>query len=220
MFSSIPNTPAVTTAHRERSTLVVIEGIDGSGKTTLARSLVRKINDLRGGPVRFFPNANLAVVRDTLDAIAAERGMADRRAMLGPEVAQMLAAVLKLRDYDDITGELDVPGVVVVDRYFYTHLALARATARANYPRLVRLYAELPRPDVALLLRVDPEVAFDRVQRRGTDSNSLGFLQRFADAYDELASLTPELRIVSGEIEPNAVVELAWREVQDAVTAR
>ncbi|MEV7190838.1 hypothetical protein AB0N81_03385 [Streptomyces sp. NPDC093510] len=166
-----------------RAALVVVEGIDGSGKSTLGRRIVDEVR-ATGRSADWYPNKNLAPVRDTLDAIAREEGHADRFAMLGRDEAQFLASILKWRDMLDLTDDLARPGhVVVLDRYYYTHLALAAVSGTANLPRLRRLYELLPVPDAVLLLDLPPALALERVTARNTDTNSLSFLSRFRDAY-------------------------------------
>ncbi|GGS49307.1 hypothetical protein F2B00_09690 [Streptomyces parvus] len=166
-----------------RAALVVVEGIDGSGKTTLGRGLVEAARAL-GRSADWYPNKNLSPVRDTLDAIARERGHENRSAMLGRDEAQFLAAVLKWRDMVDLTQDLARPGhLMVIDRYYYTHLALAVVSGTANAARLRRLYGQLPSPDVTFLLDLAPDLALERVRARNTDTNSLSFLTRFHKAY-------------------------------------
>ncbi|WP_069742987.1 hypothetical protein [Streptomyces sp. EN23] len=166
-----------------RAALVVVEGIDGSGKSTLGRSLVEAAR-VAGHSADWYPNKNLSPVRDTLDAIARERGHTDRAAMLGRDEAQFLAAVLKWRDMIDLADDLARPGhLMVIDRYYYTHLALAAVSGTANAARLRRLYGRLPAPDVTFLLDLAPELALERVRARNTDTNSLRFLARFHEAY-------------------------------------
>jgi dTMP kinase len=190
----------------KQATLIVIEGIDGSGKTSLGRALADRLH-ADGHEARWYPNKNLAPVRSALDAIARRRGFADRFEMLGRDQAQFLAATLKLRDMLDLAPDLAEKGLVMVmDRYYYSHLALALVMRTANEPRLRRLYQVLPEPDLLLLVEVSPAVALQRVTARGTDSNTLQFLQDFADAYQNLAERDPHFTVISGEREPDVVV--------------
>lgn len=171
-----------------RATLIVVEGIDGSGKTTLGRGLHERLVGA-GHDARWYPNRNLAPVRTALDDVARERGFTDRFAMLGRDEAQFLAAVLKWDDLVQVTADLATPGLVLVlDRYVATHLALARVAQTANGPRLRRLFATLPEPDLTILLDLPATLALERVNARGTDTNTLAFLERFAQAYRQLAA--------------------------------
>jgi dTMP kinase len=167
----------------KRAVVVVVEGIDGSGKSTLGARLAEAVR-ATGRSAQWYPNKNLAPVRDTLDAIAREWGHADRFELLGRDEAQFLASVLKWRDMADLAEDMARPDhVMVLDRYYYTHLALAAVSRTRNAERLRRLYRSLPEPDVVFLLELPPELALQRVLARNADVNSLGFLERFAAAY-------------------------------------
>ncbi|MEU8001112.1 thymidylate kinase [Catellatospora sp. NPDC049111] len=198
----------------QRAALIVLEGIDGSGKTTLGRRLADAVA-AAGLPVKWCPNVNLAPVRDRLDEVARETGYADRAAMLGRDRAQMLAAILKWRDYADLADDMARPGLVMVmDRYFYTHLALALVQRTGNLPRLRRLYAGLPEPRLTLLLEIDPDVAAERVRARGTDSTSPQFLADFAAAYRALPEYGTRFTRVDGARDADAVFADAWAAVE------
>ncbi|MEV4556220.1 hypothetical protein AB0K51_04385 [Kitasatospora sp. NPDC049285] len=173
-----------------RAVVVVVEGIDGSGKSTLGARMVEALR-AEGRSARWYPNQNLAPVRDTLDAIAREWGHRDRFELIGRDEAQFLASVLKWRDMADLAEDMARPDhVMVLDRYYYTHLALAAVSGTRNADRLRRLYASLPAPDLVLLLELPPAAALERVLARNTDANSPEFLERFAAAYRGL----PEYR--------------------------
>lgn len=195
----------------KNAALIVLEGIDGSGKSTLGRTLAERLH-AEGRSASWHPNRNLQPVRDTLDEIAWEQGYAHRFEMLGRDRAQFLAAVLKFRDLLELEPELARENhVVVLDRYYYTHLALAEASHTGNGPRLRRLYRSLPVPDATLLLDVTPRVALERVQARGTDSNSLPFLTRFAEAYRGLPETRAGFVVLDADQRPEEVLDQAWK---------
>lgn len=203
---------------RKRAMLVVIEGIDGSGKTTLGRRLTDATIAF-GYRARWYPNRNLSPVRAALDGIAREQGYADRFEMLGRDEAQFLAAVLKMRDMLDLAEDFDDPDLVMImDRYYHSHLALAQVMRTRNEARLRALYSALPDPDLLMLVEVSPAVALGRVRLRGTDSNTSEFLEDFASAYADLASRDPAFTVVSGERTPDEVLAEAWTRTRAVLT--
>jgi dTMP kinase len=106
--------------------------------------------------------------------------------------------------------------VVVTDRYVYTHLALALAHETGNSSLLRRLFSVFPAPDVVLFMEVDPNVATERVRRRGRDTNSVDFLTRLRDGYMSL----PEMRrfqVLTGDADPVTVLDEAWRIVRPKI---
>ncbi|MGD9765111.1 MAG: dTMP kinase [Candidatus Binatia bacterium] len=142
-------------AHPYPGKLIVVEGIDGSGKSTQLSLLHRWL--LSRGVKAFFTewNSSLLVRRSM------RRGK--RKDLLTPTTFSLLHAV----DFADrltykIIPPLKAGMVVLADRYVYT--AFARDVARGVHPDWVRaVYRFAPRPDLALYFRVPIEVSLDRL---------------------------------------------------------
>ncbi|MBL8879034.1 MAG: dTMP kinase [Phycisphaerales bacterium] len=136
--------------------LVVVEGIDGSGKTTQAQ-LLRRWIESRAHPVFFTEWNSSALVKK-----ATRTGK--RKAILTP----MTFCLLHATDFADrhmykIVPPLKAGMAVVADRYAYT--AFARDGARGVHPDWVRnAYSFAVRPDIALYFRVTPELALTRLR--------------------------------------------------------
>lgn len=135
--------------------LIIVEGIDGSGKSTQLALLHRWL--LSRGVKAFFTewNSSLLVRRSM------RRGK--KKDLLTPTTFSLLHAV----DFADrltykIIPPLKAGMVVLADRYVYT--AFARDTARGVHPEWLRnVYSFAPRPDLALYFRVPIEVSLDRL---------------------------------------------------------
>jgi len=135
--------------------LIIVEGIDGSGKSTQLSLLYRWL--LSRGVKAFFTEWNSSLlVRNSM-----RRGK--KKDLLTPTTFSLLHAV----DFADrltykIIPPLKAGMVVLADRYVYT--AFARDTARGVHPDWVRaVYSFAPRPDLALYFRVPIEVSLDRL---------------------------------------------------------
>src|SRR5215470_8526923 len=135
--------------------LIIVEGIDGSGKTTQLSLLYRWL--LSRGYKVFFTEWNSSVlVRRSM-----RRGK--KKDLLTPTTFSLLHAV----DFADrltykIIPPLKAGMVVLADRYVYT--AFARDVARGVHPDWVRaVYRFAPRPDLVLYFRVPIEVALERL---------------------------------------------------------
>jgi dTMP kinase len=135
--------------------LIIVEGIDGSGKTTQLSLLYRWL--LSRGYKVFFTEWNSSVlVRRSM-----RRGK--KKDLLTPTTFSLLHAV----DFADrltykIIPPLKAGMVVLADRFVYT--AYARDVARGVHPDWVRaVYNFAPRPDLALYFRVPIEISLDRL---------------------------------------------------------
>ncbi|MFO0837696.1 MAG: dTMP kinase [Phycisphaerae bacterium] len=141
--------------HEYPGCLIVVEGIDGSGKTTQA-ALLRRWLEARELPVSFTEWNSSALVKK-----ATRTGK--KKSMLTPITFSLLHAT----DFADrylyqIMPPLKAGMVVIADRYAYT--AFARDCARGVHPEWVRrLYSFATKPDVALYFRVTSELALTRL---------------------------------------------------------
>jgi dTMP kinase len=74
--------------------------------------------------------------------------------------------------------------------------------------RAVRLaYSMFPEPDILILLDIDPEVAYLRIERRGTDHEELSFLRAASAAYRDLARNAFHL---DGGMTEDEVAQAVW----------
>jgi len=135
--------------------LIVVEGIDGSGKSTQIK-LLHKWLESQGHQVFFTEWNSSALVRQ-----ATRRGK--KKNLLTPTTFSLLHAT----DFADrltyhIIPYLKSGMTVLADRYVYT--AFARDIARGVDPRWVRdLYSFAVKPDVAFYFKVPLDVAVDRI---------------------------------------------------------
>ncbi len=135
--------------------LFVVEGIDGSGKSTQLSLLAQWLRGL-GYPVVFSEWNSSPIVK-----AATSRGK--RRRILTPLTFSMIHATDFMdRVEREILPSLKAGGVVLADRYVYT--AFARDVVRGVDPRWVRsLYRIAPVPTQAFYFRVPLEVALRRI---------------------------------------------------------
>ncbi len=135
--------------------LIVVEGIDGSGKSTQAQ-LLQKWLDSSGVPV-FFTEWNSSPL------VKAASKMGKKKNMLTPTTFSLLHAT----DFADryiyqILPPLKAGMVVIADRYAFT--AFARDTARGVDPQWVReVYSFAVRPDVTFYFRVSAHASVQRL---------------------------------------------------------
>ena len=155
--------------------LIVLTGIDGSGKTTAARAVV-------------------AAARRRGESALLLRNYAGRRRMsvlgerwgvrLHPRVADAVETLI--RTVNVLISHVKAyryPGLVIMDRHLHCQLALRQARGLPRGRFLPLLLRKLPKPDLVIHLVIDPVEAHRRVAARGTDSETLQELAAFRDAY-------------------------------------
>lgn len=142
----------------ERATYIVIEGIDGTGKTELASRLVPPLLG-RGHSISSFREPTDKFLRSEfarlskVDSFAAALCYTVDRALLRPLIERAL----------------DMGDVVIQDRSFYSTLAYQYPGLDAETWREVdRIEREIAlEPDLVLYLDAPVEVAMKRVEARG-----------------------------------------------------
>ena len=135
--------------------LIIVEGVDGSGKSTQIRLLEKWLKHL-GVPV-FFTEWNSS---ETVKEITSK---GKKKGLLTPTTFSLLHATDFADRYErHIFPLLRAGYVVLADRYIYT--AFARDSVRGCHPRWVRnMYDFAVRPDISFYFKVPVDVAFDRI---------------------------------------------------------
>jgi dTMP kinase len=148
----------LTTPHEYPGRLIVVEGIDGSGKTTQL-GLLAKWLEAEGHKVSVTEWNSSALVK------AATKAGKKKNAL-----TPMTFSLLHATDFADrllykIVPPLKAGMIVLADRYAYT--AFARDAARGVHPQWVRgLYSFAVRPDLTMYFRVPIDVSIDRLLAR------------------------------------------------------
>jgi dTMP kinase len=135
--------------------LVIVEGVDGSGKSTQIRLLEKWLRYL-GIPVFFTEWNSSEQVKEIISK-------GKKRGLLTPTTFSLLHATDFAARYErNIYPLLRAGYIVLADRYVYT--AFARDVVRGCSPDWVRhVYGFAVRPDLALYFRVPVEISFDRI---------------------------------------------------------
>ena len=135
--------------------LIIVEGIDGSGKSTQIRLLEKWLRYI-GIPV-FFTEWNSSEQIKEIISIGKKKNL------LTPTTFSLLHATDFAARYErNIFPLLRAGYAVLADRYIYT--AFARDVVRGCSPEWVRnVYSLAVKPDIAFYFKVPVEVSFDRI---------------------------------------------------------
>jgi dTMP kinase len=163
---------------KQSGLLIVMEGIDGSGKSVNTQELVKWLKDLNYDVV--FSEWNSSDIMKK----AIKKGKEKR--MLTPLIYSLLhAADMVIRYEHDILPALSKNKIVVCDRYIYTSLARDKVRG-VDVDMLKEIYKGFRVPDVVFRLKVPIEIAFTRVIRdKGLNYYSAGMDLNLSDNKEE-----------------------------------
>lgn len=158
---------------------IAIEGIDGSGKTTVITKLASQLprayvtREPSGGPVG-------RLIKE----------WALRGGTIDPHVDALLFAADRIEHYKrEIEPKLRERYIVITERYIESSVAYQGA-AGVDIEFLELINAAVPKPDLTIVLDIDPEEAIRRVSERGTleKFENLHFLKKVREIYLQRAA--------------------------------
>ena len=177
--------------------LITVEGLDGSGKTTLAAALAERLG--------------ATLLREPGGEPLAER---IRELVKGGDFdphaeALLFAAARAQLVATELSPRLAAGETVVLDRFVDSSLAYQGAGRGLGVETVRAMNAFAPMPDRTLLLRIDAEAALARVSGRGAADRfeDLAFLTKVAAAYDELSRDDPRWRVLDATRSPGQLLE-------------
>jgi dTMP kinase len=144
--------------------LLVLEGIDGAGKTTQAERLTKLLTEDGWDVVRSKEPTDGPWGRKLRESATAGRLAANEELELFiRDRREHVANVLR--------PALDRGAVVIVDRYYFSNAAYQGARGLEPDAILRENEAFAPQPDLLVLLEVPPAVGLRRIQKRGDRAN-------------------------------------------------
>ena len=195
---------------QRRGKLIVIAGIDGSGKATQAHLLAERLRAAgKAAEIVDFPRYGKGFFAEMVAAyLRGEFGPADR---VDAKLASLMYAGDRWQAKPEIERLLDAGTTVICNRYVCSNKAhqggkIADPAARRAFftweDELEFGVLGLPRPDLTVLLHVPPEVgqgmvdkkedrAYLKGKKRDVHEESRDHLRRAGDTYLELCELEP-----------------------------
>lgn len=193
------------------SGLVVLEGIDGSGKSTVAKTLAQRIGD------------RAVLTREPTDSWI---GRAVKHGD-GKEVSPYTDALLFMADRAQHTLEMaDLMkrgALVVCDRYYHSTVAYQSASLRRkglgdNFAWLLDANTRISlKPDLTILLVLPPDRMPERISDRAETSRfeRLDFLKEVAQNYERLAGSDRTIMKIDATMPLEQVVEQVLAAVKE-----
>ena len=190
--------------------LIAIEGIDQSGKATLAAALAGRVEKVGLTAQRLaFPDYGTPVGKLI-------------GAMLHKEIAhnsmlmQLLCAANRFEKRERLENTGNTGSIVICDRYTASALAYGKANGvPTEWLRSVE--SPLPRADATILLDVDPVAARDRkVAGRDRYESDIELLKRVRETYREMAAEESWI-VLDGARDRDAVADEAWKRTAEVL---
>jgi dTMP kinase len=152
---------------KERGAFIVIEGLDGSGKTTQAKLLAAKLRQSHHAVYTFEPSQGRI-------GTFIRNGCLYEDKRLHAEVEALLFAADRVEHVEnEIKPALEEGCLVISDRYIYSSLAY-QGSAGISQTWIETLNEYALKPDFAVFIDVSPETVLKRLERRKSVMETLG----------------------------------------------
>jgi dTMP kinase len=210
--------PATASADSLTGALIALEGIDGSGKSTIGERLVAKMRE-SGANVILSREPGGTAIGEQIREILLEQGSSP---ML-PTTEMLLFAAARAQHVGElIRPALDQGFIVVTDRFVDSSLAYqwgARGLERRTVDLALELATDGLKPDLKILLDLPVETALRRRMANLNEINrldreSIVFHTRVRDAYHSLVAAEPaRWSVVDADRATDDVSADVWRAV-------
>jgi dTMP kinase len=202
-----------------RGRLITIEGLDGAGKTTLARGIVDALAE-RGVEARLLREPGGVAAAERIRTLVKDPGL-----RVGPRAEALLYAAARAQLVEEALAPLlEAEAWVLLDRFVDSSLAYQGAGRALGIEavRAINAFATGDlQPDRTLLLRIDPALGRSRQDGRGEAPDRLereadDFFTAIAAAYDELAAAEPQrIRMLDASADAPTVLTQALAALED-----
>jgi len=198
-----------------RGRFVVLDGVDGCGKTTQATRLAARLAAERRSDPLHLREPGSTAIGERIRAVLLDRDFDVR-----PDVETLLFCAARAQTLAELVQPaLDAGRDVVCERLHastFAYQAIAGELGEERVLGLLEAWAGTPEPDVTLILDVDVD---DAAGRRGApkdriEAKGLAFQRRVAEGYRRYAELRPATRVLDARGAADDVAELVWKEVR------
>lgn len=197
-----------------RGRFVVLDGVDGCGKTTQAAELVRALAERTGAAPLHLREPGSTAVGERVRAL-----LLDPDLELSAPVELLLFAAARRQMLDELVGPALAAGRDVVCERFhpatYAYQAVAGDLDGEHVLELLERWCGDPRPDRVVVLDTPVELA---AERRGAatdriEAKGLDFQRRVAEGFRRYAERVPGTSLVDGRGTPAEVAARVLSEV-------
>ncbi|MEM0204152.1 MAG: dTMP kinase [Archaeoglobaceae archaeon] len=174
--------------------LIAIEGIDGSGKTTIAQHLCNFLSSL---------GYDCVVFKEPSDSVYGERIRSSKQRLSAEEELQLFILDREIDVRERILPALQSGKIVIMDRYYYSNIAYQ--SCRGIDAEKIREMNEsfAPKPDLVILLDVSVDIALQRIsgRKRLTVFEEKEYLEKVRKRFLEIADERTKIVDAKNELE-------------------
>jgi dTMP kinase len=189
----------------KKGIFIVIEGLDGSGKTTQSTFLANKLSQSHNVVLTAEPSHGKIGTFIRGDCL-----YEDKR--LPTEAEALLFAADRIEHmYREVKPALDEGKLVICDRYIYSSLAY-QGSAGLSLEWIKTINARALQPDFSIFIDVSPERVIERLKRKRSIMETLETQQKVREVYLKFVT-KGELVRVDGDKPKEAVTEELYSKV-------
>ena len=190
---------------------LIIEGLDGSGKTTQATLLAEK----------FYKNYNVLLTaepsRGKIGTFIRECCLYENERLPTEAEALLFAGDRIEHMYSEVKPALEEGKLVICDRYIYSSLAY-QGNAGLSLEWIKTINARALQPDISIFIDVPPEKVIERLQRKKSVMETLETQTKVREVYLKYVE-KGELVRVDGDQEKEKVATDLFKTVSSLIKA-
>ena len=200
---------------------IVIEGLDGSGKTTQIRLLTARLKAMGRSVAETAEPTNATtggLIRDALSGFTPRTGTEIAALFMADRVAHNVNPV------NGINVMLAQGRDVICDRYYYSSLAYQGVVSDPDWVFHINVDCpEIRKPDLCVFLDLDDEACIRRMERGRSyreiyenENTLIAVRRRYFDAFRRLEG-RDDIRIVNADRTPEEVAEDIFAAVKETL---
>lgn len=196
--------------------LIALEGIDGSGKTTLSANLAHCLSEKEVDVVTTREPGTTALgmkIRTLLQ---------ERSAAMCHQAEYLLFAANRAQHFHEfVLPQLRENKVVISDRLFDSSLVYQGYARGLDFTMLTsinRWVTHARVPDLVIYVRLSPELAIERIRKRGAvvaAYENQPFIAKVFQGYEELVAPRPDVLVVDGSMEQQELAHITAQSVYE-----
>jgi len=187
---------------------IAIEGIDGSGKTTIANLLYNELSKRYNKIILMKEPYDKDLSKKIKEIISKEH---EKNLDYGYLLALLFTADRSIKNID-LKKYLNDDYIVISDRSIYSTFSYQILYEGMDIEWLKCISKYIIKPDITFILDVDPKIAVERINSRGkniTSYENIEFLRKVRENFLKLKEIFPEDNIIyiDGNEKPEEILK-------------